>query len=78
MQLDPRKQNLRVPAAISGVDHVGLDLEVVANEVGRIAVVRDDAADFGGGDEHVVGPLADEEAIDRCTVPQIERASVRG
>lgn len=54
------------------VDHVGLDRQVVANELGRIAVVGDDAAHLGRGQEHVFRPVFSEEGIDRCGVGQIE------
>ena len=55
-----------------GLDHVGLDDEVVADEVGGVGVVGEDAADPGGGENDVLGPLLLEEAGDRGGVEEVE------
>jgi hypothetical protein len=72
------KAELARPGAIRGVDDVRLDLEVVANEIGRVAVVGNDTADLRRSQEHVVGPLGREEAVDGCAVAQVESAAARG
>ena len=54
------------------VDHVRLDLQVVAQEVRRIGVVRVDAADLGGRQEDVLRALLVEERVN-CILPaQVE------
>jgi hypothetical protein len=73
-----QETELACPRAVGSVDDVSLDLEVVADEVSRIGVVRDDAADLCGGEEHVVRPLSGEKTVDGRTVAQLERASARG
>lgn len=54
------------------VDHVGLDRQIVADELGRVAVVGDDAAHLGRGQKYVFRPVLSEEGIDRSGVGQIE------
>lgn len=54
------------------VDHVGLDRQVVADELGRVAVVGDDAAHLGRSQEHVFRFVFGKEGIDRRGVGQIE------
>ena len=63
--------------AVGGVDQIRLDLEVVANEVGRVRVVGGNAADLGGGHKDVLRPLAREEAIHGRPVAQIDCAARR-
>ncbi len=55
-----------------GVDDVGLDREVVADELGRVGGVGDDAAHLGGGEEHVLGALGVEEGARRAIVGEVE------
>jgi hypothetical protein len=60
------------------VDDVGLDGQVVADELGRVAVVGDDAAHLGGGEEHVLGLFFGEEGFGRGGVRcQVEFGMVR-
>ena len=47
---------------MGGFDDVGLDDEVVADEVGRVGVVGEDAAYFGGGEEDILGLFFGEES----------------
>ena len=54
------------------VDHVGLDRQVVADELGRVAVVGNDAAHLGCCQEHVFRFVFGKEGIDRCGVSKIE------
>ena len=49
-----RVGGLRWPGS-AGFDDVGLDDEVVADEVGWVGVVGEDAAYFGGGEDDVFG-----------------------
>ena len=63
---------------IAGVDDVGLDHEVVADEVGRVGVVGEDAADFGGGEEDMLGLFGGEELVDGGGVDEIELSAGAG
>lgn len=54
------------------MDHVGLDGQVVADELRRVAVVGDDAAHLGRGQEYVFRPVLGKEGVCRCGVGQIE------
>jgi hypothetical protein len=47
--------------AVRAVNDVGLDQEVLVDELGAVLVVRLDTADPGGGEEDVVGALTSEE-----------------
>jgi hypothetical protein len=57
---------------VRGVDDVGLDRQVVADELGRVAVVGEDAADLGRGEEDVVGLFCGEEGFDGGLVGEVE------
>jgi len=61
--------------AIGAVDKVGLNHQVVVEEFGPVGVVGVDAADFGGGEEDVVGLLLGEEVVDGGLVAQVEFAA---
>jgi hypothetical protein len=67
-----QKHEPRHAVLVRAVNHVGLDHQVVADEFGRIAVVGDDAAYLGCGEEHVLGLLGREEGIGRGGVRQIQ------
>lgn len=54
------------------VDNIGLDHQVVADELRRVAVVGDDAADLGSGEEHILGLVFGKEGVGRGRVGQIE------
>jgi hypothetical protein len=43
---------------MGGVDEVGLDHQILMDEVGRVAIVGVDAADPGGGQIDLVDALA--------------------
>ncbi len=47
-------------------------LQVLADEVGRIAVVGVNAADPGGGEKHVVRPRLGEKGIHRRRIGQVQ------
>ena len=53
MQDEPRKHSFFAPVLPGRVDDVGLDGQVVADELGRVGVVGLDAAHLGRGQEHV-------------------------
>uniref|UniRef100_A0A8R7R825 Uncharacterized protein n=1 Tax=Triticum urartu TaxID=4572 RepID=A0A8R7R825_TRIUA len=59
-------------AAERGVDDVGLDLEVGGDEVGGEGGVGVDAADLGGGEHDVAGPLGGEEGLDGGLAGEVE------
>ena len=66
---EPRNSSFSTPAALRRVDDVGLDHQVVVEEVGRVGVVGEDAADLGRGEEDHVGPRRGHEpALDRGLV----------
>src|SRR5690606_17037478 len=60
------------PEPVCGVDHVDLNLQVVADELGRIRIVREDAADLRRGEKDVFRPLGGEETLDGGGVAQVE------
>ena len=57
---------------VRAVDQVGLDHQVLVQEVGAVLVVGLDAADLGRGDEDVVGPLLGQEGVHGALVQQVE------
>ena len=78
MQEEPRKSSRRTPGPEGLVDDIGLDHQVLVDEVGRIAVVGEDAADLGGGEDHHVGPFGLQEGADVGLAGKIERLAVAG
>ena len=72
MQLEPRKQQLAHPVPPGRVDHVGLDLQVVAQEVGRVGVIGANPADLRGREYHVLRSFAGEELLDSRRVAQFQ------
>jgi hypothetical protein len=56
----------------AGLDDVGLENEVVADEVCGIGAVGEDATDPGRGEEDEVGPFGGEERIDGELVEQVK------
>lgn len=54
------------------MDDVGLDDQIVVDELGRVGVVGVDAADLGCGQEDVVGALAFEEGADGLLVHEVQ------
>ncbi len=68
----PEEQQPVDPDAMRRGDHVGLDGEVVADEVGRKRVVGADAADPGGREHDMGGALGRHECRGRRLVRQVE------
>ena len=62
-------------SAIAGVDYVGLNDEVFADEVCRVGVVGENSADFGCREKHVFRTLPLEEAAHGVGVAQIQLAA---
>jgi hypothetical protein len=62
---------------VRGVNDVGLDGEVVADELGRVFVVGMDAADFGRGEKDVVGFSAAKKASTAAWLVRSSSAWVR-
>ena len=58
----------------SGINHVGLDSQIVTNEFGGIDVIRVDAANFGGGQNDMVGPFLSKESIGSRLIREVEFA----
>ena len=56
----------------AGFDEIGLQDEVVADEVGGVGVVGEDAAYFRGGEEDVLGFLFGEEVVDFIGVEEVQ------
>jgi hypothetical protein len=66
------KQQAFDAVPVCRLDEVVLDREVDGDEVSRIGVVGEDAADFGGSKEHVVGFFCGEEGFDRGLAGEVE------
>ena len=72
MQLEPRNKQ-PLDAGFEGlVDHVGLDHQVVVDEIGRIGVVGVDSADPGRGQDDKVRLLGLHEITHGGLVGQIQ------
>lgn len=63
---------------VGGVDEVGLDHQVLVDELGRVAVVGMDAADLGRGQIDLVDAMGGEEGIDRVLVGEVEFVAAGG
>ena len=60
---------------VGGVDDVGLDHQVLVDELGRIGVVGMDAADLGCRQIDLVDAMGGEEGVDGMLVGEIERVA---
>ena len=58
------------------LDDVRLDHHIVVEEIGRIGVVGQDAADLGGGDEDRMRALIGHELSDLGLIAQVDPAPV--
>ena len=58
--------------AVRGVDDICLDLEVNADEVGRVCVVGMDATNFGGCQDDELGPLGSKEGFNIILTGEVE------
>lgn len=67
-----QKQQLVHAMLMGSLDHVGLDHQVLVDEVGRVGVVGMDAPHLGGRQIHLVRLLRAEELRDRCLIGQVE------
>src|ERR1041384_6884945 len=67
-----QKKELAHAGAKGFVDHVGLDGQVLVDELRRVGVVREDPADFGGGEQDDLGLLAAEEFAHGGAVREVE------
>ncbi len=63
---------------VAGVDDVGLQNEVVADEVGGVGVVGENAADLRGREEDVLRLFGREELVDCLGVEQVELGTGAG
>jgi len=61
---------------VGGIDHVGLDLYIVADEIGGVGVVGQNASHLRRGQEDIVWAFLFEEAADRRLVGQVQFAAV--
>jgi hypothetical protein len=66
------KQQLLDPAAPGAMDDVGLDRQIVVDELGRPAVVRLDAADRRGRHDDRLGPHVGQPGLDVALAPEID------
>ena len=60
------------------MDQVGLDREVLVDEVRPVGIVGVDAADLGGGDDHQIRPVLAEPAKGRALVSEVQLVTGRG
>jgi hypothetical protein len=61
---------------LGGVDDVGLNQQIVAQELGRLAAIGFYSTDFCGGQIHLLRPLLGKETFDRDCRPQIEFGAI--
>jgi len=54
------------------MDHIGLDHQVLIDELGRVAIIRPDPADLGRGEIDPRRPLGREAGIDRRDIGEVE------
>jgi hypothetical protein len=66
MQLEPRNISFSTPTAVRRLDDIRLDHQIVVEEVGRIAVIRQDAADLGRRQEHTHPAWSQKSRPDRA------------
>ncbi len=62
---------------VGGVDHVGLNHQVVVQKLGPVGIVGQDAADLGRRQEHVVRFFFPEKFVDFQLVAQVQGAGRR-
>ena len=72
-----QEQELVDAGAMRAGDHIGFDHEVVVQEIDRLRVVRDNAADARGGDEHRVRLPRLDPCLDVGLPAQVELAARR-
>jgi len=53
------------------MDHIGLDHQVLIDELGRVAIIRPDPADLGRGEIDPCRPLGREAGIDRRDIGEV-------
>jgi hypothetical protein len=58
--------------SVGGLEHIDLDAQVVAEEVSRVGVVGQDAADLGRGEHDDLRPVCLEERARGCLVSQVQ------
>jgi hypothetical protein len=58
--------------AVGGINHVGLNDQVFANEVCRIKIVGENATNFGSGQKDVSGTLLFKEALYGNRIGEVE------
>src|SRR5262249_25993227 len=58
--------------AVSGMDDVGLDGQVLVEKIGRKGAVGEHASDFRGCHEHVFRSVPGEECVDGLAVAQVQ------
>ena len=78
MQELPRKSRSLDPGPPGLVDDIGLDHQIDVDELGRIGVVGMDAADLGGGQDHMVDFLMAEKIPHRRLTGEIEFGMAAG
>ena len=71
-----QEQKLFHAAQVRGLDDGGLDRQIVEQELRRIGVIGDDAADFGGGQQHGMRLVGFDPGGDRAGIAQIHRVAV--
>ena len=69
------EQELFDAVAPGRIDDVEFDGEIVAEEIGRIGGVGQNAADFGGGEEDVFGALGCKEMVDGGAIGEVGLAA---
>ena len=78
MQEEPKKTSRSTPTRCASCNDIGLDREIVAEEICRKGVVRQYAADLGGGKDHRVRLLPLHIGAHMRLLAQVDRFAIGG
>jgi len=65
----------RRAVVVGGVDHVGLNGEIIEKEISGTGAVGQNAAHLGRGEKDVLGAFGGEESMDGGLIAQVELAA---
>ena len=66
-----QEKKFRGVVAISCVDDIGLESQIIVNEIGRVSGIGENAAHLGGGDENIFGFFVGKEGVDGLRVSEV-------
>ncbi len=73
-----QKQQPPHPRAPGSFDHMGLDLQVLQQKVGRVAAIGLNTAQLGGGEHYQCGLVLGEPGFHRRAIEQVELRAAGG